>query len=209
MMTGGFSSMQSTLAQPSAVGAGYDAAPTGLVFGGGGGGLYRRLWVGGKGFGLAVDTVNTSHGTTSLSGGGGGFELGYAVIASEEWLVVPFVGGGGFGYSLKVQNTNTRPLSFASGDPIPVDGQAKYTAGFLTGEIGIRASRLILWGDGGLMVGAEIGYLSALQRAAWESSSGVAPAEGAELRGGYFRLLVGGGGFSFRTRGGGEHERHD
>lgn len=199
MMTGGFSSLSTTLSQPTAIGAGYDSAPTGLVFGGGGGALISRVWVGGKGFGLYVDSVNTSRGTTTLTGGGGGGELGYAVIANQHWLIVPFFGAGAFGYSLTVQNATNGPMPIP-GQTIAANGEGKYTAKFITGELGIRASRLILWGNAGIMVGAEVGYMSSLQRAAWEGENGSAPPESAELRGGYFRLLIGGGGFSFREK---------
>jgi hypothetical protein len=208
LMTGGFSAMTATLSQNSALGTGYDAAPTGFVFGGGGGALISRFWIGGKGFGMLVDTPNSSRGTAKLSGGGGGGELGYAVVASPQWLVVPFVGVGGFSYSLSVTNTGNSTLSLYTGETIGRGGETNYKAGFLTGELGIRVSRLIFWGDAGVMVGAEMGYLSALQRAAWESSSGTSAPESAELRGGYFRLIFGGGGFKHR---GGHHDNdhHD
>ena len=211
LMTGGFSAMQNTLSQSTALGGGYDAAPTGFVFGGGGGVLLNRLWVGAKGFGLLVDTPNSSRGSAKLSGIGGGGEVGYAVVASPHWLVVPFVGVGGFGYSLKVTNAGSNPLPVYANETIGRGAETKYTAGFVTGELGLRVSRLLLWGNSGLMVGAELGYLSALQRAAWESSSGTSAPESAELRGGYFKLLIGGGGFSHRGGGqhDGEHHAHD
>jgi hypothetical protein len=204
LMTGGFSAMQNTLSQSTALGGGYDVAPTGFVFGAGGGVLLNRLWVGAKGFGLLVDTPNSSRGSAKLSGLGGGGEVGYAVVASPHWLVVPFVGVGGFGYSLSVTNAGNGPLPIYASETIGRGGENKYTAGFMTGELGIRVNRLIFWGNAGLTVGAELGYLSALQRAAWESSTGTSAPESAELRGGYFKLLVGGGGFSHR--GGGQHE---
>lgn len=204
-MTGGFSAMQSTLSQPSVLGTGYDVAPTGFVFGGGIGVLINRLWVGGKGFGMIVDTPNSTHGTAKLSAVGGGGEVGYAVIASPHWLVVPYVGFGGLGYSLDVTNASNDPLPLYQGETIGRGGESKYTAGFFTAEAGIRVSRLIFSGSGGLMVGAEVGYLSALQRAAWASSSGTSAPESAELRGGYLRLIIGGGLFSHR---GGEHGEH-
>jgi hypothetical protein len=206
-MTGGFSAMQATLSQGSTLGGGYDVAPTGFVFGGGGGMLIDRLWIGGKGFGMIIDTPNSSHGTVKLSGAGGGGEVGYAVVASPHWLVVPFVGFGAFGYSLNLTNTSNGPLSIYQGETIGRGGESQYTAGFFTGEAGIRVSRLLFSGSGGFMVGAEVGYLSALQRAAWESSSGTAAPESAELRGGYLRLIIGGGGFSRREHG--EHHSHD
>lgn len=208
MMTGGFSAMQTSLSQGSALGGGYDAAPTGFVFGAGGGALLNRLWVGVKGFGMIVDTPNSARGSAKLSGLGAGGEVGYALVASPQWIVVPFVGVGGFGYSLSVTNAGNGPLPIYAGETLARGAEAKYTAGFLTGELGLRVSRLIFWGNGGLMVGAEVGYLSALQRAAWESSSGTSAPESAELRGGYFRLIIGGGAFSHRGGGQPDGEHH-
>jgi hypothetical protein len=51
---------------------------------------------------------------------------------------------------------------------------------------------------GGFMVGAEIGYMASLQRTAWEESTTQTSApESAGIRGAYFRLIIGGGGFFF------------
>lgn len=204
-MSGGFSAMQGTLGQPDTLGPGYDVAPAGFVWGGGGGGLWNRLWLGGKGYGLALDTSATE--SVGVSGGGGGFELGYAAIATERWLVVPFFGLGGFGYTVTVKNQGATPFAVYQGESIQAGAKSDFSAGFLTGEIGIRASRLLFWDTGGFMLGAELGYSSSLQRGAWESSAGTRAPESAELRGAYFRLLVGGGGFSFRGAHGGSHHR--
>jgi len=205
-MTGGFSAMEKALAQTSAVGAGYDVAPTGLVLGGGGGMLWGRAWLGGKGYGLFVDAVDSNTATTSLSGGGGGGELGYAVVATDRWLVIPFFGLGGFGYSVHVTNTSSAAMPIYARESIPAGAEAAYSAGFMTGELGVRVTRLLplgrsATGKGGFVLGAELGYTSSLQRGAWESNRGVASPESAELRGGYFRLVIGGGGFQYRSHG--------
>jgi hypothetical protein len=199
LMTGDFSAMQKTLESPNLLGIGYGPAASSLVFGGGGGGLWNRLWIGGKGFGHSTAMASSDRGSASLSGGGGGFEIGYAAVASEEWLVVPFFGLGRFGYTLTIKNASSAPLNVYSGETVPVGGQREYSAGFFTGEVGIRASRLLLLGDGGFMVGAELGYTASLQRTAWEeTSTNTTAPESAELRAAYFRLVIGGGGFSFR-----------
>ena len=204
-MSGGFSAMQNSLSQPTVFGVGYDAAPAGLIYGGGGGGLWNRLWIGGKGFGMYVATASTDRGTSTLTGGGGGGELGYAVIANHEWIVVPFFGLGGLGYGLKVKNSSPVGLTVYPRETIPSGGEQTYTAGFFTGELGLRATRLLFSGGGGFTVGAELGYMSSLQRAAWASASGSSSPESAELRGAYFRVLIGGGSLSFREK----HETSD
>jgi hypothetical protein len=201
-MSGDFSALEGALAKDTSLGPGYGVANAGVVYGGGGGALIKRFWIGGKGFGMSVGTAGTDRGTTNLTGGGGGFEVGYAVHSSAEWICVPFFGMGGFGYTLKV-NSSGNPVQVYAGEVIPANGVRTYTAGFLTSEVGIRASRMILFGSseshgGGLMVGAEIGYMTSLQRTAWEATATNASApESAGIRGAYIRLILGGGGFFF------------
>jgi len=201
MTSGDFPAMQKTLGTQELLGVGYGPASTALTYGGGGGGLWNRLWIGGKGFGHSVAMASSDHGSATLSGGGGGFEIGYAAVATQEWLIIPFFGVGLMGYTLNVKNATNAPLALSSRESVPVGGQREYSVGFATAEVGIRASRLLLLGggNGGFMVGAELGYTSSLQRSAWEETSTKASQpESADLRAAYFRLVIGGGGFQFR-----------
>lgn len=211
MMTGGFSAMESTLSQSTVFGPGYAAAPTGLSGGLGGGFLIGPVWVGAKGAALVLDSPNSSHGNAKIFGGSGGLEVGYAVVASERWLVVPYFGAGRFQYTVDVTNSGTAPLPLYAGENVLRGNTASFTAGFFTGELGVRVNRLLFLGGGraGLTIGAELGYLTSLQRAAWESGSGTTAPESAELRGGYFRLLIGGGGFGSASHDDGEHHPND
>jgi hypothetical protein len=195
-MPGEFSALQGTLQQAGLLGAGYDSAPMALVYGGGLGGLIGPLWVGGKAFGMHAGTTPHGSADTSLTGVGGGGEIGYAVVATEDWLVVPFIGMGGFGYDLTVKSKGPLLPVFPNGE-VPAFGEVSYSASVLTGEIGLRANRLILFGAAGFTVGAELGYMSSLTRDAWATTS-AASSESAAIQGAYFRLLVGGGGFLFR-----------
>jgi hypothetical protein len=202
-MPGEFSGMQQTLQQPTLLGSGYDTAPMGVLFGGGGGVLVGPAWIGGKGFALIEQT--TPHGTadTKVGGGGGGFELGYALVATDRWLVVPYMGLGGFSYSMKVTNKSPTSITLYPNETIGPGVESSYSASLWTGEFGLRANRLIFWGDGGMTVGAEIGYMASLTRDAWTGATTASP-ESAQIRGAYFKILVGGGAFLFD-----HHEKHE
>lgn len=191
--------MERTLGQPAAFGPGYDVPPAALLAGGGGGALLgSRVWLGGKGFGLFAPEQSSDRGGSRLNGGGGGFELGYAVMNARDWLVVPFFGVGSFGYNLRVKNRTGAALPLYPGEEVPVAQDREIEAGFWTAEIGVRANRLLFWENGGFTVGAELGYITALSRSAWTGGTeGAGDQETAGLGGVYFRLVLGGGGFSY------------
>ena len=204
LMSGDFSAMQGLLSQGTALGPGYGPANAGPIFGVGLGVLWNRLWFGAKGNLLIVATADSDRGTASLMGLGGGIEFGYAACSSDHWLVMPFFGLGGFGYKLNVKNSRSTAIPVYAGEAVPGGGERTYSAGFFTGEVGLRATRLFFGGgDSGLgaTVGAEIGYTASLQRAAWENTATeVGGPESADLRGAFFRLMVGGGYLTFEGK---------
>jgi hypothetical protein len=200
-MAGEFSALQKSLQGP--LGPGYDTAPMAVVLGGGLGALLGPVWVGGKIFGFFDATTPHSLANTSLTGFAGGAELGYALVANEDWLIVPFIGAGGFNYNLTVQNKGALFDVFPN-ESVPVGGEREYSSSLWTGEVGLRANRLILFGNAGITVGGELGYMSSLTRDAWTTTTSVSP-ESSEIRGAYFRIIVGGGAFMMK-----EHTpRHD
>ncbi len=117
-------------------------------------------------------------------------------LASDRWLVVPYAGVGGFGYNLAIKNT-TRDVPVFPGGELPTGSSRNYSSGGMTGELGLRVNRLIFWGNSGMTVGAELGYMASLTRDAWSTGSAAGPDSGA-IRGLYFKLNVGGGGFFFK-----------
>ncbi len=199
---GSFSALEGALQSPSALGPGYGASTGGFSVGGGSGALlFGRLWVGGKGFGMFVGTGETPSGTAKLSAAGGAGELGFAAVNHGGWLVIPFVGVGSLSYSLSIQNRRATPVKLSAYDTLAAGTTTDYSASFVTGEVGVRVMRL-LFGEGrhgGLAAGAELGYMSALGRGPWTGPGGVNSGIGsADLGAAYVRLLIGGGGFSFK-----------
>jgi len=196
---GDISGLEEGLRAPTALGASYGVGRTGLLLGGGGGAvLFGRLWLGGKGYALLTGPFENARGEVSLTGGGGGFELGYVASSRAKMLVIPFMGLGGFAYSLEVTNRTSGPMTIQQAAVIPPSQSRKFTSGFATLDVGIRLQRLLFWGHGGFSAGVEVGLLRSLSTRPWQSESvELTDHPGAALDGAYVRLNFGGGGFVF------------
>lgn len=62
-----------------------------------------------------------------LSGGGGGIDVGYAVVNDGQTLVFPYLQGGYYGYTLEYHNNQTDSLPFFEGNPVAPSGIGTYT----------------------------------------------------------------------------------
>jgi hypothetical protein len=197
MMAGSFGALEETLSRNDLLGPGYGPAPAGVTFGGGGGALVGgRLWLGGGGYGAKIATTPTSKAKTDLHGGGGGLELGYAVLNADKWLLIPYVGFGGFGYELTITNLTNRTFRLFGTEQVGPGQTANFESGFWTGELGIRVFRLYFWKHGGFAVGADVGYRASLTRDSWHGGDRAdLGQESARIGAGYLRLTLGGGGF--------------
>ena len=188
-----------TLREPTALGARATSPSFGYTIGGGGRALMlRRLVIGGRGFGVFTSRVGGDRGFASVTGGGGGLELGVAAVNRDAWLLIPYVGGGGGGVTVEVDNASDGPLTIADDEEIPVGGQRSYEAGFGYIEFGLATHRLLFFGDGGFALGLDVGGLVSVAPTPW--STGGRDLEGidrARLSGGFLRLSIGGGGFLF------------
>jgi hypothetical protein len=110
---------------------GADGVPGGLGWqlGGGGKALLWGLVIGGKGFFLAYPETSTARGSSLLRGGGGGFDLGYAVVNRSDRIVCPFVGIGGIGFDLSVANISDEAMLLGS-EEIEPNEDATFSGGF-------------------------------------------------------------------------------
>ncbi len=168
----------------------------------GGGGrmlLFHRLVVGGKGFGLFPPEVGGPRGTARVGGGGGGLELGFAAVNRPKLLFFPYFGVGGFGLGLELRNTSQEAIQLGNAAPLLPDEERDYAAGFVYLEVGAGLHRLIFFGDGGLLVGFNVGGIFSVAPSRW--ADGGDPIEGVDeprLSGAYLQLTIGGGGFFFQ-----------
>lgn len=191
--------LEGALQAPDALGPDTSITATSLQFGGGGGLLVaHRLWIGGKGFGVLHRLTGEARGRGSLRAGGGGFEVGAALVNDGRSLVIPFLGVGGLGYNLDLEAPAGGSLA-RGGAPLVASGEATLKAGLLTAELGARFQRLIFWGSRGMTVGVEVGLLTSLNSPRWkQDGQEQAALPQARFTGGLVRFNVGGGGFLFR-----------
>jgi len=188
-----------TLRAPDALGERATGPGFGYSVGGGGRAVaLRRLVLGGRGFGTFAPRVGGERGSASFTGGGGGLELGVAAVNRDHWLLIPYVGGGGGGITMQVSNDSDGELFVADDEAIPSGGQRTYDAGFAYLEFGVGAHRLLFFGGGGLALGVDVGGMFTVASTPW--SAGGRELEGVgrgRFSGGFLRLTIGGGGFSF------------
>jgi hypothetical protein len=196
---GDISTLDAALRAPDALGASYGVGSAALQVGGGGGAvLFGHLWLGGKGVGLATAPFKNARGEALLTGGGGGFELGY-VLARPHMLIIPFFALGGYAYNLRVENDTSSPMPLQDVLTIAPGQKRDIHAAFATIELGIRVQRLLFARAGGFIGGFEAGLLRSLSAAPWESDGReFVNHPGAQIEGGYVRITVGGGGFYFK-----------
>ncbi len=167
----------------------------GWQLGGGGKALLWGLVIGGKGFFLAYPETATARGSASLRGGGGGFDLGYAVVHRADLIVVPFVGIGGIGFDLSVANITDEPLSFGS-EEIAGGEDGDFSGGFWYLEGGVGAHRFTMR-NGGPELGLEVGVMASFSSQEWTNTSDdtVDGVPSPKFAGAYVKVTGGGGGF--------------
>lgn len=171
----------------------------------GGGLLFNEVYmVGASGEMVSFPTVRaiTSPGRPrdeyTLTGGGGGLDLGYAIVNYRGTLVYPFIHAGLYGYSLDYRNNQSDSIPFFEGNPVPPGTNAIYDASAIRLGAGIGLVHFlgIPEGGGGLLVGARITYGQMPSRPEWEengsvvNNGGLTPCYNSLM----FTLSVGGGG---------------
>lgn len=108
-------------------------------------------------------TTEDDRGTYTLSGGGGGLDIGYAVINDDATILWPYISVGYYGYSLAFENSSGEPTPFFEGDPVPAGAIETYTGAAFRPGLGIALTRFIggatAAGDpSGLVVQARLGW---------------------------------------------------
>lgn len=185
-----------------------------MSVGGGAHGINRRLITGFEGMGFMEKTGtglvdlgggNTLQLNTALEGGYGFFNVGYLAYATKNTLVYPLIGVGGGAITFRVAERGPMPGSFAGVITAP-PRQAELTTTGLLAQVAVGIDQLLASGGtekgyGGLMVGARLGYIFAPGSGDWRLTNvpddlTVPGGPEAAITGPYFRLLIGGGGFS-------------
>ncbi len=203
VLSGGVLNLDLVLAEESLLGAGPGINSTAASIGGGGKIYVGGVILGGNGFGFVHPDYQTEKGSVAMGGGGGGFSLGYNILREKYAILYPYAGVGGASIEVQISNRQaSRNMTF--GDAVIGPGESEtFVTGFFYYELGIGVQALLLQededgsGGGGLIVGAELGFISSVAGGSWQNDleEDVQNLEGVAFTGGYFRLTVGGGGF--------------
>ena len=199
-MLSNYGNFENEMAQPRVLGNDFSMSPVGLQFGGGGWMMLAgTVLVGGRGLGFVVDASDTQGARVSFAGGGGGLVIGYAALNRDSYLLYPFFGFGGYGFSMEMTNVlGGQDIAFGS-ERVAPDATDAFSAGFFSFEFGVGFQRLLFFDDGGFTVGAEGGFTIPVAPGGWNDADGrdISGLEELGISGGYLRLTLGGGGFLF------------
>lgn len=172
-----------------------------VSFGGGGHGIIGNFILGGEGHGIVGESGLNQNYRVKYGGGYGLFNMGYVVYANPVILVYPMLGIGGGGQSVTITDRSTLPVSFSDllEDP---KHQSILTKGSFLIDLSLT-SNLFVFGNtggnatGGFMVGLKAGYLLELNNDRWYiDDQELVGGPDSGISGPYFRLIIGGGGFS-------------
>jgi hypothetical protein len=132
----------------------------------------------------------------ALTGGGGGLDLGYAILSEQETIIYPYLHVGLYGYELAYLNNQTDSIPFFEGNPVAPGASATYDGSAIRLGGGIGLVRYLGTGSTGLIVGARLSYGHFPSRPSWEengtpvNNGGLTPCYNSLM----FSVSVGGGG---------------
>jgi hypothetical protein len=163
----------------------------------------HRLLVGGGGFGMISQDMESDLGVLRFGFGGGYAKIGYVVYQQPRYFASLMAGFGGGVMYVGIENSSNEPIYFSSNTPVLPGGDEDYFRGYLLYDIAInnkfiatkinQTSRKF----GGLMFGLDAGATIALPVDTWRDDVGAVtgiPSPGSFVSP-YLRLTIGGGGF--------------
>ena len=171
-----------------------------LTLGGAGYRVMNRILIGGEGHGLLGREETTADATRriSLNGGYGLFRLGYLLLADYGFDLVPAIGIGGGGMSLKITERGSPTFDDVLGQPAR---SSTLSTGMLLvdGSVGVNYRVALGPPDrrrGGILIGLHGGYLYSPWNSSWDLDGLSDVAGGPELliQGFYGRVTIGGWG---------------
>lgn len=166
------------------------------IGGGGHGILESGIVIGGEGHALLNRKETTGTFNSSLGGGYGFFNLGYAVYKQNDFTVYPLIGIGGGTVTMKITDSEAPLFDDVIADPKRTAELS--TGGFLL-DLSVGMDYLFRVGtdedEGGFMFGLRAGYTFSPSDSDWKMN-------GNQINGGpdfgvagpYIRLMIGGGG---------------
>lgn len=165
----------------------------------------HRLLIGGGGFGLLTQNMESDGGILRFGFGGGYAKIGYVVYQQPRYFASLMAGFGGGVMYVGIENTsNLTPIYFSSNNPIFFGGDEDYFRGYLLYDLALNnkfiATRINQNNRkfGGFMFGLDFGATIALPVDTWRDDEGAVtgiPSPGSFVSPN-LRLTIGGGGFT-------------
>lgn len=165
----------------------------------------HRLLIGGGGFGLLTQNMESDGGILRFGFGGGNAKIGYVVYQQPRYFASLMAGFGGGVMYVGIENTsNLTPIYFSSNNPVLFHQDEDYFRGYLLYDVALNnkfiATRINQNNRkfGGFMFGLDLGATIALPVDTWRDDEGTVtgiPSSGSFVSP-YLRLTIGGGGFS-------------
>ena len=164
----------------------------------------HRLLVGGGGFGLITQNMESDRGVLRFGFGGGYAKIGYVVYQQPRYFASLMAGFGGGVMYVGIENTSDQtPIYFSSNTPVLPRGDEDYFRGYLLYDLAVNNKFIATKINqnsrkfGGLMFGLDLGATIALPVDTWRDDVGTVtgiPSPGSFVSP-YLRLTIGGGGF--------------
>jgi len=193
-------STQNWMLPVSGNGENLSADLSGFRFGGGGYGRVGEKWLlGGYGFGLIGNSINTLEGNTIRQDFGGGFlHIGRHLLSTQKSFSFLYGGVGGAGLEVEIENNSReRSLVLDANSSIGPGRSAILRTGGWGWDVGLGWQQLLFHPEeqkGGWTLGLQAGFYSLPQMAAWQFNgnvleSGIRP----DVSAFYIRAVFGGG----------------
>jgi hypothetical protein len=204
--TGVFDAGKYQSALRESLGPEFEAVGPGIHFGGRGmGGAGNRVMVGGNGFGGMFASGENANGSAEIRAGMGFFNVGVVAVAQNRTLLIPYLGIGGGGTTVRIKNENpASAVYFDRSTAVGYERVRNYTNSGFAAELGMTL-QFVLTGKsdnpGGLALGLELGGLFRAP-GRWRDSDGnaILGPERMGFQGAYLRLTIGGGSLEIKNR---------
>ncbi len=110
----------------------------------------------------------------TLTGRGGGLDIGWTAYRGWQTIVMPYLHGGYYGYSLDYSNNQSEAVPFFQGVPVAAGSSATYTGYAPRMALGIELVHLLAEGDGAILpsITARLDWGMMLSRPQWNEPDG-------------------------------------
>ena len=192
------------LQSPDVLGPGFAWDNAGISAGGEGFAEIHNLIIGGGGYAMYIQDMESVNGIARFSYGGGFVKVGYVPLQTPRHFLSVNAGFGGGVMYVGIENTTTdRPIYFSANVPVLPLQDKDYFRGYLQYDLSVSSKVIATKIDpnrrkfGGVMFGLDLGANFGIPVDTWRDEYGTVsgiPSPGTVISP-YLRLTIGGGGF--------------